>query len=101
VAVETHARTVSLRLRRHLKAKGTVSVADGTHGCYRNVTVKIQRRKSGTWKTIRKTVTDSRGSYKTAIADKTGRYRAKVAKITLDNGDFCSKDKSGTKRHRH
>lgn len=97
----THARSVSLRLRKHLVAKGTVTVADSIGDCFKKVTVKIQRKKSGSWKTIDKTLTDNQGRFRTWIPDKTRKHRAKVAEITLDNGDLCALDKSGTKRHQH
>jgi hypothetical protein len=100
-ALVNHDRSVGLRLRRHLRAKGTVTVPDGTAGCYQVVTVAIQRKRSGVWKTITRTVTDKQGGYRTRIPDKTGRYRAKVAGITLGSGDTCSSDTSGVKRHRH
>jgi Calx-beta domain len=100
-SAEAHERSVSLQLRKHLRAKGTVTVEDGTTDCYQRVTVRIQRKRSGVWKTIDRTVTDNQGDYRTNIPDKVGRYRAKVATKTLDNGDTCSSDTSGSKRHRH
>ena len=100
-ALVSHDRSVGLRLRRHLRAKGTVSVPDGTAGCYIGVPVAIQRKRSGAWKTIARVATNNQGNYRTRIPDRTGRYRAKVAGATLGNGDTCSADRSGVKRHRH
>ena len=83
-----HSRSVTLRLRRHLVARGVVSVDDGFTECAAGVPVKIQRRIEGEWKHVRKTSTDSTGSYRKRIPDKTGRYRAKAPGIDL-NGEIC------------
>ena len=83
-----HSRSVTLRLRRHLVARGVVSVDGGFTECAAGVPVKIQRRIEGEWKHVRKTSTDSTGSYRKRIPDKTGRYRAKAPGIDL-NGEIC------------
>ncbi|MGH2757751.1 MAG: Calx-beta domain-containing protein, partial [Actinomycetota bacterium] len=73
-ALVSHDRSVGLRLRRHLRAKGTVTVPDGTPSCYVRVPVAIQRKRSGVWRTIARIATDDQGDYRTRIPDKTGRY---------------------------
>jgi hypothetical protein len=77
-------RSVTLRLRRSLVARGMVSADDGFTACVAGVVVKIQRRVAEGWKTIRTTSTDSTGSYRKRIADKPGKYRATAPKIALD-----------------
>jgi IPT/TIG domain len=94
-----HARSITLALKKHLVAKGKVSLtdaADTTTACIAGVTVKIQRRKSGHWKTVGKTTTSDTGTYKKRIKDKPGKYRSKTPKITLDTGDICLGAKSRT-----
>ncbi len=86
-----HARSVTLRLRKHLVARGVVSASDGFTACVTNVPVKIQRRVSGHWKTVGSTTTTATGTYKKRIPDKPGKYRAKAPKVTLNAGaDICS-----------
>ena len=97
-----HQRSVSLKLKGDLTASGKVSVADGFNACRSNVTVKIQRLKNGEWKTVGSDQTASDGKYKKAIDDKTGKYRAMVAKTTKNGGDdVCVKDTSATVKHSH
>ena len=87
----SHSRSVTLKLKRHLVAKGVVSASDGFTACTASVPVKIQRKTSGGWKNVGGTTTDASGSYKKKIKDKPGKYRAKAPKVTLNAGaDICS-----------
>ena len=84
-------RSVTLKLRKHLVARGVVSASDGFMACLTNVPVKIQRRVSGNWKTVGSSTTTVTGSYKKRIPDKPGKYRAKAPEVTLNAGaDICS-----------
>jgi hypothetical protein len=99
----THGRAITLSLKKHLVAKGMVSLTDATDTtteCIAGVPVKIQKRKSGHWKTVGKTTTKDNGAYKKRIKDKPGRYRAKAPKVTLTTGDVCSGAKSRTVKHK-
>ena len=97
-----HSRTVTLSLKKHLVARGSVTVGDAFAACISGVPVKIQRRKSGNWKTVGSTTTSASGSYKKKIKDKEGKYRAKVPGVSLNNGvDFCSADSSPARKHNH
>ena len=97
-----HSRSVTLTLKKHLVAKGAVNVGDTFTACEANVPVKIQRRVSGNWKSVGSTTTNASGSYSKKIKDKTGKYRAKAPKVTLNNGvDVCSGDKSPARNHNH
>jgi hypothetical protein len=99
---KVHSRSVTLSLKKHLRAKGVVSVGDGFTACAASVPVKIQRRVSGNWKSVGSTTTDASGSYSKKIKDKPGKYRAKAPKVTLNNGvDICSGDKSPARTHKH
>ena len=96
-----HSRTVSLDLRKHLIAKGEVS-AGGFSACLASVEVKIQRMKSGHWKTVGSDTTGSDGSFKTRLDDKTGKYRARAPKVVLSSGaDICSRATSPSQNHNH
>jgi hypothetical protein len=95
-----HARSITLKLVKHLVAKGHVSVADGFTACAASVPVKIQRRVSGSWKNVGSTTTSASGSYKKKIKDKPGKYRAKAPKVTLNAGvDLCKVDTSPVKKN--
>jgi hypothetical protein len=95
-----HSRSITLRLKGALTAKGRVSVADDTAACSDNVQVKIQRRQSGKWKTIKITNTDTVGKYAKKIRNRSGKYRALATKVTLENGDVCLKAVSNRVRYR-
>ncbi len=97
-----HERTVTLGLRRHLVARGVVQVADGFDDCAIDVTVKIQRLRNGTWRTIDSDQTNDDGVFRERIPDRTGRYRAVAVREELNAGaDLCRRDRSPVRRHRH
>jgi IPT/TIG domain len=99
---KSHSRSVTLSLKRHLVAKGVVSVSDGFTSCVASVPVKIQRRVSGSWKNVGSTTTTATGSYSKKLKDKTGKYRAKAPKVTLNAGvDICMGAKSPVRKHTH
>jgi hypothetical protein len=100
--VVKHNRSVSLTLKKHLIASGTVSVSDGFNACRSNVTVKIQHLKNGVWKTVGTDQTTGTGKYKKAVKDKTGKYRAIAKKEVLNGGDdICVADTSPPRNHHH
>jgi hypothetical protein len=87
---DVHARSVTLRLRGHLVARGRVSAADDFAGCEAGVTVNIQRKRRGEWRTIDTSVTDPAGYYREAIPDRSGRYRALAGRSAVNGGqDIC------------
>ena len=69
-----HQRSLTLVLRRHLRASGVLSVPDGFKPCKR-VYVNIQRRRDGKWRTIAETSTSLEGTFSTTVPDRAGRYR--------------------------
>jgi IPT/TIG domain len=71
-----HARSITLSLRRHLVARGKVIVLDGFTDCAASVPVRIQRRVSGSWRTVGRTTTTDTGAYKKRIKDRPGKYRS-------------------------
>jgi hypothetical protein len=90
--ITVHSRSVTLSLRKHLVARGMVSVGDGFTACVASVPVKIQRRVSGHWKAVGSTTTTSTGAYKKRIPDKPGKYRARATRVALTAGaDICSR----------
>jgi hypothetical protein len=93
-----HARSITLRLRRHLVARGKISVGDGFINCAASVAVKIQRRVSGDWKTVGTTTTTDTGAYKKRIKDRPGKYRSVSRKANLFT-DFCLRAVSPIRRH--
>lgn len=77
-----HARSITLSLRRHLVARGKVSVGDGFTDCAASVPVKVQRRRAGGgWRTVGRTTTTDTGAYKKRIKDRPGKYRSTAPPI--------------------
>ena len=101
--IPTHPRRISLRLRRHLVARGTVvSTEDpAVTECVAGVPVKIQRRKKdGGWRNVGSTTTNDTGKYRRRINDRPGVYRAKARTVGLGDA-LCVPDRSPRVRHRH
>jgi IPT/TIG domain len=98
-----HARTVTLKLRKHLVAKGKVTADPELAECIAGVTVKIQRKKGGAWKSVGTATTNDAGAYKKRIKDKPGKYRARIGKLSIGDPvtDTCLGDKSPVVRHSH
>jgi hypothetical protein len=86
-------RAISLRMHKHLVATGKVSSdrVDCMSG-----EVRLQRRKSGRWKIVGRTLTASDGSYRKQLPDRTGRYRTVVLPSTE-----CLRAISAVRRHGH
>lgn len=87
-------RSVTLQLRKHLKARGTVRSADAD--CFRGTTVVI-RRNGGA---VKKATTLADGTYAVRLADRPGRYEVKVAP-TDEAGTTCTGATSPVRRHLH
>jgi hypothetical protein len=99
--VTEHSRSVTLTLKKHLVARGTISAGAFT-ACAASVPVKIQRRVSGSWKAVASTITSATGAYKANLNDKAGRYRAKAKKVSLNDGiDVCLGATSPVRKHTH
>jgi len=95
-----HSRSVTLSLRKHLVARGVVSVGDGFTACAASVPVKIQRRVSGHWKAVGSTTTTDTGAYKKRIPDKPGKYRARATRVDLNShADICKRATSPVRRN--
>lgn len=95
-----HARSVTLTLKRHLKARGTVSIADGFTACM-PATVSIQKMSSGVWKTVKEATVDAAtGAYVARLRDRPGKYQAFVVE-TSTTTDVCLAAISTVARHRH
>ena len=99
-----HQRSISLFLgrastRARLFATGNVSVNDGYNACLRHVPVVIKRFHRGAWRWITTTSTGEGGGFRTPMANKGGRYRAKALKIELVNGAVCTGRLSNVVRH--
>lgn len=96
-----HERSITLELRRHLVARGQVAATEVVDACWRRVSVTIQRRGEGGWRSIARTRTDANGYYRVNLEDRTGTYRAKVTRLRLSAGDVCAGAVSPRRRHGH
>jgi len=101
VAAGGHSRSITLKLKDKLVAKGTVKSTETTPftDCVANVPVKIQKKKSGSWKTVGKTTTSDTGAYSKKIKNKKGKYRAIAVKTTVPTDEVCLKAKSPVRTH--
>lgn len=95
-----HDRAVTLALRKALVARGSVSAKGDYAACYRDVSVRIQRRGQGAWTTVARTTTDDGGAYRTRLRDRTGRYRAVAPAFSPEDGHGCLKAVSAIRRNR-
>ncbi len=103
----THARSITLKLKGSLTAKGKVSLSDSTDtftDCIASVPVKIQRLVSGHWKTVGKTTTSDTGAYSKKIKNKPGKYRSKAVPVAFADTsgtitDICTGAKSRAVKH--
>jgi hypothetical protein len=100
-----HARSISLKLSKHLVAKGVVSSTEDPAftDCVSGVPVKIQRKTSSGWKNVGSATTTDTGSYKKKVKDKPGKYRAQAKKVSLGDPvtDTCTKATSPVRKHKH
>ena len=95
-----HTRDVTLTMKKHLKATGTLS--SEVDPCFVGRDVKVQkRRKDGTWATLETAVTDLAGFFKAPVPDKTGRYRAIAPLHEIAEGETCAKATSPIRQHSH
>jgi len=101
VAAAPHARSITLKLKDKLTAKGAVKSTETTPftACVATVPVKIQRKVSGHWKTIAKTTTSDTGAYSKKIKNKKGKYRSIAVKTTVATDEVCLKAKSPVRTH--
>ena len=98
-----HFSNLSLVLRRHLKAKGTMSPTDGYMPCSRQSPVGIYRLINETTGRLVGSIhnTKNDGTYNFAIPDRKGRYFANVFPRDVDATNLCMQAQSALVRHRH
>lgn len=89
--VTDHDRTVTLSLRSRAKliATGRVTAEGDFEGCFAEVPVLIQRRRSGRFGTIKRTTTDAQGGFRAALRNRRGTYRAKAPKMSPSEEHRC------------
>jgi 5-hydroxyisourate hydrolase-like protein (transthyretin family) len=73
-------------------------VSDGFGACADTVPVKIQKKTSGHWKTVKSTTTSSSGRYRVQLRNRHGRYRSLAPKVAAGT-DVCRRAVSSTQRH--
>lgn len=97
-----HAREISLNLRKHLIAKGRITLPDFYSPCRKNVRVLVQRKKDGDWDTVADDKSSLGGFYSAQVPDKDGVYRSQIKTNKLFRGDLhiCKKATSDTDKHK-
>jgi hypothetical protein len=100
----THARSISFKIKSTGKASGKVSSTEDPAftDCVAAVPVKIQKKTNSGWKTVGKATTTDTGSYSKKVKNPKGtqKFRALAPKVSLGDPvtDVCSKAKSATRK---
>jgi len=95
----SYERSIGLRLRRHLVARGTVSSTDPSATC-RTRRVVIQRKNFFGWRKVATANPGPDGAFRVKLRDRPGRYRAKAPRFATDEL-VCKPATSIVRRHRH
>jgi hypothetical protein len=104
VGPTTHARGISFKITKAGNASGVVKSTEDPAftDCVANVPVKIQRKKSGAWKTVGKTTTNDSGAYTKKVKNPKGtqKFRALAPKVSLGDPvtDTCLKARSAVRK---
>jgi hypothetical protein len=85
----SHRRVLTLRVRPH-RATGALRVADGYEPCRMGAAVILDRHGKKGWSVIRRTRTDSAGTFAVSIPGGRATYRARAPDATT-NGQKCVK----------
>jgi len=88
---QTHARTLSLSLTKHLVAKGALAVDDGFGACGQGDRVDVERRTHGRWRIVGEATTGRLGKFRVKLDDVPGTYRATTAEVDIagSGSDAC------------
>jgi hypothetical protein len=78
-----------------------VTATEAVSARWQGVSVTIQRRVEGRWRSAERARTNANGVYRVQLEDRTGTYRAKAPKVSLAGGDVCTLAISRTRRHDH
>ncbi len=84
-----HERKVTLKLRKHIRASGNVTVTDGFVACAANVPVQIWFYGKSSDRLVKETTTKANGKYSVKIKDKKGRYYAYAPVADVDPSNAC------------
>ncbi len=110
VDIEEHERKLVLhghhdtvKGKKKLRLHGFLKVLDGYEPCLLDQTVIFEKRVRGAWKFIASDVVDDDGAFVAYVRDYRYKYRASVAKVTVDEGppqvDCLYVEKIRKKRH--
>ncbi len=97
---QIHAMGLTIRLVKHLIARGTMSAPDGYVACTVGAPVGIFRSSRGLLSLVKITSTRADGTYSARIKDEKGRYFAYSPEGSVDDLNVCDEIQSATKRHR-
>jgi hypothetical protein len=95
-----HPMGLTLRLVKHLVARGQLTAPDGYVECTRGAPVGIFHRVGFGWDLVRVTTTDQNGTFKSRVRDLTGRYFAFSPEGSVDDVNVCAEARSRAQRHR-
>lgn len=81
-------RTVALRVRNE-RLVGRVAVIDGPHRCAKRVRVRIEKKRNGTFVTIKRVRTFDRGRFNWRLRSRRGVYRVIAPRIDMPGALTC------------
>ena len=94
--------SLTLTMKRHLRATGRMSIPDGYLPCRRNAPVEIYRMiDSQTGRLVGEGTTRDDGRFGVKINDRPGRYFAWGAPGPVNDLNFCLEAFSQFARHQH
>jgi hypothetical protein len=98
-----HEMNLSIRLRKHLIAKGVMTAVDGYTPCTIGAPIGLFKfsKASETFKFLKETTTTSTGTWRIKVRDRTGHYAALGPAGAVDEQNFCLEAISKVVRHRH
>lgn len=89
---DAHPRHVTLKLRRHVVARGRVTVTTGHAACARNVPVSIVvSAEDGSDVRDARTRTNRRGRYRVRLRHREIVFGARLPEVTKGSGDVCQR----------
>lgn len=98
---DTHPRRVTLKLRRHLAARGRVEVSTGYAGCAKRVPVVVFRATADETKRVARVRTNRKGRYRTKLQHREAVYFVRLPEVTKRSGDVCQRAESVGEAHFH
>jgi hypothetical protein len=97
--LESFGTSITMKLKKHLKASGTVS--SSSPACAANAPVIIGKVKGNTANAVAQTLSKASGKYSVKVPDKKGLYVAFALESYRDSFTLCGESQSQVLKHKH